>query len=191
MKKDIRLNYETLTKLINCLENNNPQECLNTLRKLRSQVVPFTPAKKVGTKLQLSTKQQTNTALAYKKKLIAKPTKAEVVVKVMLTRMKVKFEQQYVIPYYCELENREKFFLADFYIPSTNTVIEIDGGYHNNPDTKIKDADRTRYIKNRGINNVVRFKNEEVYAEGFQNNVLKKVVISDEVKPKRANKSNV
>lgn len=52
-------------------------------------------------------------------------------------------------------------YIVDFVCLKKLITIEIDGGYHNDPEVKQYDADRTRYLKANGFNEI-RFTNEEV-----------------------------
>ncbi len=52
-------------------------------------------------------------------------------------------------------------FIVDFVCLSEKLVIEVDGGYHNNPDVKEADKLRTEILKNLGYR-VLRFSNDEV-----------------------------
>ncbi|MEI9908429.1 MAG: endonuclease domain-containing protein [Bacteroidota bacterium] len=48
--------------------------------------------------------------------------------------------------------NRQKpleNYIVDFYCKPLNLVIEIDGSYHNQPEQRIKDEERQRYLKQR------------------------------------------
>ena len=53
------------------------------------------------------------------------------------------------------------YYIADFYCHKVKLVIEIDGGYHEEIETKIYDKSREDNIKEFGIT-VIRFTNEEV-----------------------------
>ncbi len=52
-------------------------------------------------------------------------------------------------------------YILDFYCPSIQLAIELDGGHHNDTDNKIYDAERTEYLKELKIE-VLRFSNNEV-----------------------------
>ena len=74
-----------------------------------------------------------NTAERYKHILEVNATYAEKLLKTFLTG-KIDFEFQKII----YTDNRH-FFIADFYIPSKNLIIELDGEYHNNAKQQDKD----------------------------------------------------
>lgn len=65
--------------------------------------------------------------------------------------MGVKFRRQH--PVSC--------FIADFYCHQMKLVIEIDGGYHNDPEQKILDQGREDELKDLDLI-VIRFRNEEI-----------------------------
>ena len=52
-------------------------------------------------------------------------------------------------------------YIADFFCPENNLVIEVDGGYHELPEQMILDEARTRRLEESGYN-ILRFTNEEV-----------------------------
>lgn len=54
-------------------------------------------------------------------------------------------------------------YIADFVCLSNKLVIEVDGGYHNEPQQQQDDLWRTEYLTSKGYK-VIRFKNEEVNA---------------------------
>ena len=74
-----------------------------------------------------------NTAERYKHILEVNATYAERLLKAFLTG-KIDFEFQKII-----YTDNKHFFIADFYIPSKNLIIELDGEYHN--DAKQQDKD--------------------------------------------------
>ena len=75
-----------------------------------------------------------NTAEYYKHILEVNATYAERLLKTFLTG-KIDFEFQKII-----YTDNKHFFIADFYIPSKNLIIELDGGYHETSEQKQKDA---------------------------------------------------
>ncbi len=52
-------------------------------------------------------------------------------------------------------------FIADFYCPEFNLVVELDGKYHESPEAQAYDARRNEYMLNLRLK-VLRFKNEEL-----------------------------
>jgi very-short-patch-repair endonuclease len=53
------------------------------------------------------------------------------------------------------------FYIADFYCHALHLIIEIDGGYHDTIEQKLKDDKRTERLRSNGIT-LIRFRNEEV-----------------------------
>ena len=51
-------------------------------------------------------------------------------------------------------------YVLDFYCPIARLVIELDGGQHFEPETLVRDAERTRYLEESGLR-VLRFTNFE------------------------------
>jgi len=97
-------------------------------------------------------------------KLLAGMTGAEKKVRECLMVNKVEYKQQYPI-------HARQVYFADFYLPEHNVVIEVDGGYHNEPEQKRKDIVRQRNIEKEGFM-VMRIKNEECL---FIEEIFKKI----------------
>jgi very-short-patch-repair endonuclease len=53
-------------------------------------------------------------------------------------------------------------YVLDFYCCKAKLAVELDGGQHNDPDTRERDDQRTVFLNNNGIR-VVRFWNHEVF----------------------------
>ena len=75
-----------------------------------------------------------NTAERYKHILEVNATYAERLLKTFLAG-KIDFEFQKII----YTDNKKHFFIADFYIPSKNLIVELDGEYHDNIKQQDKD----------------------------------------------------
>ncbi len=65
-----------------------------------------------------------------------------------------KFRRQYPLPPY----------VLDFYCAELGLAVELDGGQHFSDEALRRDAERSRYLGNRGIR-VVRFSNREILAQ--------------------------
>ena len=96
-----------------------------------------------------------NTAEHYKHILEVNATYAERLLKTFLTG-KIDFEFQKII-----YTDNKHFFIADFYIPSKNLIIELDGEYHDNIKQQDKDIWRTKLLNSLGYR-VIRFKNKQI-----------------------------
>ena len=96
-----------------------------------------------------------NTAEYYKHILEVNATYAEKLLKTFLTG-KIDFEFQKII-----YTDNKHFFIADFYIPSKNLIIELDGEYHDNVKQQNKDIWRTQLLHSLGYR-VIRFKNKQI-----------------------------
>ena len=81
------------------------------------------------------------------------PTEAERILwqVVRENRFGVKFRRQHIIGDY----------IADFASITAGLIIEIDGGYHNEPEQRAFDAVRTQYLNECGFK-VLRFTNEQI-----------------------------
>ena len=96
-----------------------------------------------------------NTAEYYKHLLEVNATYAEKLLKTFLTG-KIDFEFQKII-----YTDNKHFFIADFYIPSQNLIIELDGEYHDNTKQQDKDIWRTKILQSLGYR-IIRFKNKQI-----------------------------
>lgn len=96
-----------------------------------------------------------NTAEYYKHILEVNATYAERLLKTFLTG-KIDFEFQKII-----YTDNKHFFITDFYIPSKNLIIELDGEYHDNAKQQNKDIWRTQLLHSLGYR-VIRFKNKQI-----------------------------
>ena len=96
-----------------------------------------------------------NTAEYYKHLLEVNATYAERLLKKFLTG-KIDFEFQKII-----YTDNKHFFIADFYIPSQNLIIELDGEYHDNIKQQDKDIWRTKILQSFGYR-IIRFKNKQI-----------------------------
>ena len=92
--------------------------------------------------------------LGFARKMRKDQTPAEKVLWERLRKRQVegcKFLRQHIIGY----------FIADFFCAEKNLVIEVDGLYHQAPEVKLSDAERTAQLEANGYR-VLRFSNEEV-----------------------------
>ena len=96
-----------------------------------------------------------NIAEYYKHIVEVNATYAERLLKTFLTG-KIDFEFQKII-----YTDNKHFFIADFYIPSKNLIIELDGEYHDNAKQQNKDIWRTQLLHSLGYR-VIRFKNKQI-----------------------------
>jgi len=69
-------------------------------------------------------------------------------------QMGARFRRQYIVGTY----------IADFICLKSNTIIEIDGGYHSQKQQQIKDLIRTTDLEQMGFH-VIRFSNDEVFTD--------------------------
>ena len=123
-------------------------------------VLPLAPSKGGGTAACKSDRPyfMTGGNNAYRlieeaKRMRKEPTEAEAALWELLRDKKLgdKFRRQHLID----------DFIVDFVCLSKNLVIEVDGGYHNDPTQKEYDQQRTLYLNEKGFK-VIRFTNEEV-----------------------------
>ena len=124
-----------------------PGSYTSTLHTSEGSIKPY--------KEELRKESKENTAERYKHILEVNATYAERLFKSFLTG-KIDFEFQKII-----YTDNKHFFIADFYIPSKNLIIELDGEYHNDIKQQDKDIWRTNILKSLGYE-VIRFKNSQI-----------------------------
>ena len=124
-----------------------PGSYTSTLHTSEGSIKPYKEEPREGSK--------ENTAERYKHILEVNATYAEKLLKTFLTG-KIDFEFQKII-----YTDNKHFFIADFYIPSKNLIIELDGEYHNDAKQQDKDIWRTKILNSLGYK-VIRFKNSQI-----------------------------
>lgn len=93
----------------------------------------------------------------YAKNLRLKMTEAESILWERLRKKQLKgyrFRRQHPISNY----------IVDFYCHALRLVIEVDGGYHSEPEQQALDLARTKDLENLGLQ-VIRFSNQEVFED--------------------------
>ena len=96
----------------------------------------------------------------YARELSGGATDAEIKLQHILVDLRI----QYVFQKVFMVSNKD-FRIVDFWLPQLQTVIEVDGGYHDDPVQQWKDAQRSKVLirKNKKqIKHILRFTNEEV-----------------------------
>ena len=93
-------------------------------------------------------------AESYRDRLVSRTTPAESVIKFKLKNLKINYEFQKII--YGEYN---LYYIVDFYLPEYNTIIEIDGYYHEETKQKVKDNRRSNILRSLGYNKILRLDN--------------------------------
>lgn len=124
----------------------------------------------------------------YRGKLIRNATTAENKLNEVFlnSSLKNRFKFQHII-YVKKPGTRsiERFFIADFFFPESRLIIELDGGYHHDPDQSKKDIERTRILKALGYT-VLRMDNDKVlYSKYFDSLIDELTHRLDEIKGKK------
>ena len=102
--------------------------------------------------------------------LLKKATSSEKAFSRILDGLNIKYEPQKI------LYNNHHYFIVDFFLTDENLVVEIDGGYHNTRDVKNKDKYRTNIIMKNGIDQVIRFTNEQVECSDYAEKRIKSIL---------------
>lgn len=124
-----------------------PGSFTSTLHTSESSIKPYKKSSREELK--------ENSAEYYKHILEINATYAERLLKTFLIG-KIDFEFQKII-----YTDNKHFFIADFYIPSKNLIIELDGEYHDDIKQQNKDIWRTKLLNSLGYK-VIRFKNKQI-----------------------------
>lgn len=172
--KKIEFKVSEVEKLIDLLSKNHPLKVLHILEK------KLNPIPRKVTKY-LTPTELVDKANRYRDDLISRQTESEKVFKALLKSIKLEYEFQKIF-WYTKGKNYDSFYILDFYIPSANIVVEIDGEYHNEEDQKRDDKIRSSVIRRNGILKIVRFTNNEVLND--HENIINKLnfIIKDIVK---------
>lgn len=91
----------------------------------------------------------------YLRELRVKATVSELKFKAKLEEAgyRFMFQKGFVAGYHC---------IVDFYLPKPYKLcVEVDGGYHDNPEQIAKDQIKDRYLRSRGLR-IARIKNEDI-----------------------------
>ncbi|MBR6016449.1 MAG: endonuclease domain-containing protein [Prevotella sp.] len=82
------------------------------------------------------------------------PTEAEILLWNYLKNngLGVLFKRQHIIGDY----------ITDFVCMDSKLIVELDGGYHQLPQQQTNDAERTKWLENKGYK-IIRFTNEELF----------------------------
>lgn len=140
-------------------------------RIIKESHLKFTKNHKLDEAIIYNNKAFINKANSYKSDLTKRTTFPERVFKNILDEYKILYELQHVI-YIHNNYVINGFYIADFFIPKFNLIIELDGEYHYTPQQKYKDSVRDTLIQNRDYY-ILRIDNEEVYNK---QTVLKKII---------------
>lgn len=93
----------------------------------------------------------------YRHRLANRPTESEIIFESLLKDLDINYRAQKGF-----MSQHKTFVILDFWVPKPYRVaIEIDGGYHDLPEQRIKDYNKDQYLKSR-LFHIIRFKNEEL-----------------------------
>lgn len=113
-------------------------------------------------KISIGRKEMLKNNILLRKKIAMSDTKPELIMKAILSKLNIEYEHPYFI------KNIKHFYLADFFIPKLNLIIEVDGKYwHNYPFGKEIDNIRTNEIKEVGYN-ILRFWENQIDLNGVK-----------------------
>lgn len=77
--------------------------------------------------------------------LLKNSTPTEKYFQSLISQTDIPFVAQYAI------DRRKSFYIIDFYIPSLNVCVELDGEYHQTKEQSRKDRTRDKWLKSRGF----------------------------------------
>ena len=134
--------------------HNSPQ--ISTVYGNNNRQVKSKPSKKQSNKSTTTNESTKDISERFRKELVSKATGAELKFKQFLDKNMVAYRFQKIV--YVSIDCKQKFYIADFFFKQYNLIVELDGGYHNTPDQKIKDDMRTMHLRRSGYF-VLRFDN--------------------------------
>jgi very-short-patch-repair endonuclease len=103
----------------------------------RNQIIPYDPSLRIAAR-----------------EMRRNPTKAELRLWRFINRKKLQVQFHRQVPI--------DRFIVDFYCHELKLAIEVDGGYHQNPEQQIIDSEKDERLTHFGIH-VIRFKNEDIF----------------------------
>ena len=117
-----------------------------------------------------------NKAYEFIEEMKLNPTEAEQLLCNALSSSPYKneFVFQYPVYLYDRKGFMERFYIADFYIPSKHLIIELDGKHHSEKIQSIRDSIRDSQMRNRGYK-VLRFANIQIFKDRTCKQVLSKI----------------
>lgn len=119
-------------------------ECKN-LRKLAIDFESSPKPRYFKSKLDFVVKDEKLIIEKYKETNLKRDNKGERDIQALLDKFGIEYERQAIF------KINDKQYLADFYIPKNNVIIEVDGEYHNDEDQQLKDFNRDKDFAQRGI----------------------------------------
>ena len=112
---------------------------------------------KARLKRKKAKKATEKTIKGFQAELKDRATPAEKQFKKILNSIHIAYDFQRII------RSKKQHYIVDFYLPEYHVVIEIDGGYHDNPEQIKKDEQRAKNLQaNKIVARVLRFTNDEV-----------------------------
>lgn len=139
-------------------------EALEYSKKVRKDKKKKALSKKDNERLKkLKSSKRRSAARSFSERMRENPSALEVRMQKFLDANGVEYKFQKIFYIKDKSNNVLRFYIADFYIPSKNLIIETDGAFHNN---KIKeDGIRTRTIQKHYPNvKVIRWKWNDFYS---------------------------
>lgn len=112
--------------------------------------------KEIEKKKKRSTKEK---AVIFQKQNKKKQTRSERKMAGYLNKNKFNFEPQKIFFYG---EERQYFYLSDFYLPDQQIVIEVDGKYHNAPEQQKRDWYKDQHYTKRLKLKLLRITNDKL-----------------------------
>ena len=106
----------------------------------------------------------------FRNKNIKRNDEHEMKMKEILDELGIKYEHQKV------MKVGDKFYIADFYIPKNNVIVEVDGSYHFTDEALMRDRERDNLFAKHGVL-TLRFSYKNCLFETEAYNVLKDLLV--------------
>lgn len=133
-------------------------------RKIKINPIRFLNNHKLSDAQKRSNLWYINKANEFKKDLIDKATPYELELMKVLNELHVDYEFQHIVFLHDDYVIK-KFYIADFFMPKYNLIIEMDGKWHAETEQAQKDIQRSKDIKALGYNEGRFWNRQIVYSE--------------------------
>ena len=159
-KKRFNIKQAEINRLLELVEGNDEAEDI-LFSITHRQPLPNKTKKKKKPKVKkvLTIEELEKSAFSIRNNLIKNQTQSEKKFNAMLKMCEVEYEFQKI---FYTLDDFKKFCVVDFYIPSKNIVVEIDGGVHDPAPNKAEDAKRSRLLRRKFKVEIIRINNRQL-----------------------------
>jgi very-short-patch-repair endonuclease len=158
-QKRYSISESEIKNLLESVEGNSVAEDILFKITHRDNNKKSKKTRKPKVKKELTIESLEKSALSIRDNLIKNQTQSEKKFKAMLKMCDIEYEFQKI---FYTLDDFKKYCVVDFYIPSKNIVIEIDGGIHDSARNKAEDSKRSRLLRRKFKVEILRINNYQL-----------------------------